>query len=402
MTTRLNICVGRWSSGSTLIELMIAIIIGLIMVLASFQVMAVFEGHKRTTSAMNDALQSGGFGLYALDKLASSSGSGLVQATSFAYGCPLTYTSSGGATVAAGTVGVTLPDPFGGVLAAGGGLLRLAPAVIFPGASVYPTGAPSDTFMLMSGGAGFAEVPIPITPLPVITSVLLTVDSTVGLYANDWLLVGAAGVGCTVTPVVAVPSNVALTLNGTYPMVPYATGYVVDLGRGAAASFMMYGVGPNDALYSIDLLNSDLVTRQEVSDDIVTMHAVYGVDPSLAGVGPLTWTNPVAGIVIGGLTYDYSPAGLLNGTPAATAALRSIKAIRLAIIVRAPLSERWSASDTTISATSNAISAGTYPMFGTLPTMPYNVATSWSVPAGQETYRYRVLEGTIPLRNASF
>ncbi len=397
MTARTNASAGRQYAGSTLIELMVAIIIGLIMVLASFQVLAVFEGHKRTTTAMNDALQSGGFGLYSLDKQASSSGTGLVQAASFAYGCPLTYTSSGGATVAAGAVGA-LPDPFAGVVPAGGGVLRLAPAIIFPGASPYPTAAvPSDVFLLMSGGAGYAEVPIPITPIPLISSVLITVDSTVGLRANDWLLVGGAGLGCTITPIVSVASNVALNLNGTYPMVPYASGAVVDLGNGPAASFMMFGVGPNDALNSLDLLNSNLATVQKVSDDIVTMHAIYGVDPGATGT--MTWTNPVAGVVISGTTYNYSPAGLLSGLPAATTTLRSIKAIRVALIVRAPLSERWSASDSPISTINNAVNAGSYTMFKTL---PLAVQTTWTVPAGQTTYRYRVLEGTIPLRNSSF
>lgn len=397
MSTRVSAFVARRYAGSTLIELMVAIIIGLIMVLASFQVLAVFEGHKRTTTAMNDALQSGGFGLYSLDKLARSSGTGLVQATSFAYGCPLTYTSGGAATVAAGTVSVNLADPFANVVGLGGGLLRLAPAVIFPGASSSPAdpAQPSDVFMLMSGGAGFAEVPIPITPIPLISSVLITVDSTVGLHASDWLLVGGPGLGCTITPIVSVASNVALTLNGTYPMVPYASGAVVDLGNGPAASFMMFGVSSDYGLYSLDLLNSNLTTVQKVSDDIVTMHAVYGVDPGATGT--LTWTKAVAGVVIGGNTYNYSPAGLLSGLPAATTALRSIKAMRVALIVRAPLSERWDASDAPI--VGNAISAGTYTMFSTL---PVGVQTTWTVPVGLNTYRYRVLEGTIPLRNASF
>ncbi len=55
--------------GHTLIELMVAIVIGMILVIAAFSVMATFEGGKRTTTAMNDALQSGNFGLYEIDKL---------------------------------------------------------------------------------------------------------------------------------------------------------------------------------------------------------------------------------------------------------------------------------------------------------------------------------------------
>jgi type IV pilus assembly protein PilW len=395
MTAPANVCIVRRDGGHTLIELMVAIIIGLIMVLASFQVLATFEGHKRTTTAMNDALQSGSFGLYTLDKLVRSSGTGLVQSTSFAYGCLLNYTSSGGVAVSNGTV--TLPVPFDTVLSTGGGKLRLAPAVIFPNIPPYPSATTSsDVFLLMSGGAGYGEVPISITGPP--TSTLLTVESTVGLRATDWILVGVNGVPfppCTVTPVVSTLSNVALTLNGAASMSSYSNGYVVGLGSAQAASFVMYGVGANNSLYNVDLLNSDLTTAQLVSDDIVLLRAVYGVDPG--ATGSLTWTRPSAGVVIAGITYDYSPAGLLSGATAATTALRSIKAIRAAVVVRAPLSERADASDTTIG-TGHAVNAGTYTLFSALPAA---VRATWTVPAGQEGYRYRVLEGTIPLRNAS-
>jgi type IV pilus assembly protein PilW len=393
MTAPANVCIVRRDGGHTLIELMVAIIIGLIMVLASFQVLATFEGHKRTTTAMNDALQSGSFGLYTLDKLVRSSGTGLVQSASFAYGCQLNYTPTGGTAIVSGVT--SLPTPFNGVVGSTALPLRLAPAVIFPGATAYPSAtAPSDVFLLMSGGAGYGEVPISITGPP--TSTLLTVESTVGLRATDWVLIGSNGVpACTVTPVVSTLSNVVLTLNGAASLSSYSNGYVVGLGSAQAASFVMYGVGANNSLYNVDLLNSNLTTAQLVSDDIVMLRAVYGVDPG--ATGSLTWTRPSAGVVIAGITYDYSPAGLLSGATAATTALRSIKAIRAAVVVRAPLSERADASDTTIG-TGHAVNAGTYTLFSALPAA---VRATWTVPAGQEGYRYRVLEGTIPLRNAS-
>ncbi len=394
MSAPLNVPARLHQRGHTLIELMIAIIIGLIMVLASFQVLATFEGHKRTTTAMNDALQSGNFGLYTLDKLARSSGTGLVQSASFAYGCQLNYTPTGGTAVASGVV--SLPTPFSGVVGSTGLPLRLAPAIIFPGATAYPSAAnASDAFLLMSGGAGYSEVPIPITAPP--TNSQLIVDSTIGFRANDWALIGGSGVSaCTVTHVTAVPNNVVLNLNGASSMTAYANGYVAGLGSAAAASFMMFALGDANSLYSVDLLNSDLSAAQLVSDDIVMLRAVYGVDPGATGT--VTWTKPVDGVVIAGNTYNYSPAKLLAGGVTATTALRSIKAIRASFIVRAPLSERTDATDTAIG-TGHSVNAGSYTLFNTLPT---TVQVTWNVPSGQEGYRYRVLEGTIPLRNASF
>ena len=83
----------RQNRGHTLIELMVAIVIGILLVLGAFTVLASFEGRKRTTTAMNDALQSGGFGLYQVDKMIRSAGTGLGKyATMSGYGCALNYT----------------------------------------------------------------------------------------------------------------------------------------------------------------------------------------------------------------------------------------------------------------------------------------------------------------------
>jgi type IV pilus assembly protein PilW len=382
----------RHAIGHSLIELMVAIVIGLILVLASFQVLATFEGHKRTVTAMNDALQSGGFGLYTLDKLARSAGTGLVQAASFTYGCLPSYTTPGGSVVSDGVLSAPLAAPFAGLVGTMGLKLRLAPAVIFPGATPYPDASmPSDALLLMSGGAGFAEVPIPLTQRPATSQ--LIVDSTVGFRPLDWVLVGAPGMAtCMITTLAGVPNNVVLSLNGSATLSGYANGYVVDLGNSqtAAASFTMYGIDANNSLSSVDLLNSNFGITQLASDDIVLMRAVYGVDPGATGT--LIWTRPQTGVAIAGKTYDYSPSGLLAGTPSATIALRSIKAIRVALIVRAPLMEK---ADTSIT----AFNQGSYTLFGTLPAA---LQVIWNVPSSQANYRFRELEGTIPLRNTAF
>ena len=122
--------------------------------------------------------------------------------------------------------------------------------------------------------------------------------------------------------------------------------YVLGLGKGTAANFMLYGVdGNSDTLRTLDLLNSNLGASavQNVSDDVVIMRAVYLVQVTSADT--LTWTNPVAGVALTSGTYDYSPAGLLAGTAAASSALQGIRAIRVALIVRAPLDEKSSLNE---------------------------------------------------------
>lgn len=379
----------RGMRGHTLIELMVAIIIGLIMVLASFQVLAMFEGHKRTTTGMNDALQSGNFGIYTLDKLIRSSGSGLVQSASFAYGCPLNYTPTGGTTVSSGVLS-GLPAPFSTNV--GSQALRVAPVVIFPN-TTDPTLGP-DVFLLMSGGAGFGEMPVPVTRKPIGTELL--VATTVGLSADEWVLLGGGGAAnCMLTTVSSVPDNKVLTLAqatvGAASLASYSSGYVVGLGNAQAASFVMYGVDSDDTLYSVDLLNSNFA-KEQASDDVVMMRAVYGIDADSDGKLD-AWVNPVDSGT-GASALSYSPASLLNGSAAANKRLRSIKAIRVALIVRAPLMERADAS-------TPAFNDGSYKLFEPLDNA-HGVHVTWNVPAGQENYRFRVLEGTIPVRNAVF
>ena len=402
--------------GHTLIELMIAIIIGLILVLASFQVMAVFEGHKRSTTAINDALQSANYGLYQVDTLVRSAGTGIVQAKQYAYGCALNYTSAGGTLVTDGVPGTTLHTPFDKVLTTPVNLaLRLAPAVIFPGATTNGT---SDVLLLMSGGRGFGETPVQFTA-PVSGS-LVQLTHTIGFFANDWVLVSqnavnptAAG-SCMLTKVdpayVAETAshstgNVALPLTdasmGSVTLASFGGNAVItDLGVGAGgsttsnASFVMYGVDDSDyTLKSIDLLNSDYgAAPQFVGDDVVTMQAVYGINT--VGPGALTWVKPIDN----GADL-YSPASLLDGTDAARQRLRSIKAIRVAFVVRSALPERFTATDQQAIDTSHSINVGSYTLFQTLGA---GVQTTWSVPAGQSNYRFRELETTIPLRNAAY
>jgi hypothetical protein len=148
-------------------------------------------------------------------------------------------------------------------------------------------------------------------------------------------------------------------------------------------------VGDDSSLYSWDILNGS--ASQEVSADIVLMKAVYGVDRT--GAGTLTWINPVATANVDGNIVDYSPAGLLAGTAAAAQSIASIKAIRVAMIIRSPLLEKNNTN----------LNFGTYDLFASA---PYNgapnnpVHTTWTVPdSATYPYRYREIETTISVRN---
>lgn len=391
--------------GHTLIELMIAILIGTLLVLGAFKVLATFEGNKRTTTAVNDAVQSGNYGLFTLDKLVRSAGSGLARYAAKAdWGCGLNFKPTDGvntgSTITSAAAPVLAP-PFN-VLT---GPLRLAPVLIFPGDVPWSSVATnSDVLMIMQGGSGYSEAPVAL-----INSVGLTqVASNVGFSAGEWTLVGSGGIGqCMITHVdpsfSSAGNNVSLPLADA--SVGNATGllasgnYVLALGSGSFAKFLMIAVDTTtNALLSLDLLNSPTSTPESLADDVAMMRVIYLVQPDLAA--PPAWTNAVDHVAIHGKFYDYAPASLNAGTVVASDALKSILAVRIALVVRAPIDERSGSNVNSGSVTmfDSLASPGCGP--ATAPACPSPVDVTWTYPAGN--YRYRKLETTIPVRNALF
>ena len=63
----------------TLIELLVAMTIGLVVTLVVSTLLVAGENHKRTTTSTNDADQTGNYAFYALDRALRSAGSGIVE-----------------------------------------------------------------------------------------------------------------------------------------------------------------------------------------------------------------------------------------------------------------------------------------------------------------------------------
>src|SRR5450830_1206747 len=107
---RVIIC-GSKQAGVTLIELMVVLVIGLVVSLAIFGVMTASEGRKRTTTSVNDIDQSANYGLYQMDKLIRSAGTGFTQAYTQTYGCELLAIKNTVA-ILPQPAGTDLPKPF--------------------------------------------------------------------------------------------------------------------------------------------------------------------------------------------------------------------------------------------------------------------------------------------------
>jgi type IV pilus assembly protein PilW len=172
-------------SGVTLIELMVVLVIGLVVSLAIFGVMSANEGRKRTTTSVNDMDQSANYGLYQMDKLIRSAGTGFTQAYTQTYGCELLAKKN---TVAILPPSADLPKPFSAayanILASIGNTFRLAPIIIVNGTRTNLTAGsnPSDSLIIMSGSAGLGEASIGFRSVP--TAPTLNVVNVAGFRAT--------------------------------------------------------------------------------------------------------------------------------------------------------------------------------------------------------------------------
>ena len=390
--------------------MMVALVIGLVLSLAIFSVMSVFEGRRRTVVAGSDLDQAAGVALFQIDRWTRSAGTGFAAAATYAYGCELFAVDDGGSQILPRKT--ALPDPFAAVDPGASGVFRLAPVLILPGqtspgvSNAVTSGHVSDVLVLMSAGSGGSQVPTPFAAAA--TTASLTVPNTLAFSGGDLVLLAdrqPAATGGT-APCMVTQADSAAT-SGTATAMPLGgarhaasidsasvgnystTGVAIDLGNVSSArppSFQLLGVGGNDTLYSYDLLQTSDTPLQARAEGVFELHALYGIGSSSDRTVD-AWVRPGSG--------DYTVAALSAGTPAAAALLRTIRAVRVGLIMRTVLPERSGSAAGAASA--NATPATSLTLFSDLgdSTLTYTRALA----AAEQQYRYRTLEATIPLRN---
>jgi type IV pilus assembly protein PilW len=385
--------------GMTLVELLVAVTIGLGITLAISSVLIASENHKRTTTSTNDAQQSGSYAYYALDKAVRGAGSA-IAGSAFpvdvgVLGCHINASSAlphGGA----------FPAPFAGFLGGAASTLNVAPVLIGKSQSL----GGSDVIMIMGGSGSAGGVSRQITGGG--SAITATLDNSVGFANNDLILVSQSGVAdCLVEQVqgIVVPPNPTLNLVGVYytPTAASATmatlaastsAYVTPLGNATAnnVQFMLYGVDDKRTLYSYDLLqNQHLVggaadSVQAVADGIVQMSALYGIDINGDGIQD-QWADP-------GDAGNWDVTTVMNSP----AKMKQIVSVRIALVVRG---EYYDLNGGTPAAPKPVTTSYTY--FNNLRSGPCCAGTvltqTVNLPVADQQFRYRVFEFTVPLRN---
>ncbi|HLB14976.1 MAG TPA: PilW family protein [Burkholderiales bacterium] len=422
--------------GVSLIELMVAMAIGLVVMLVVFQLFSVSEGTRRTSIAGSDAQMSAAIAVTALQDQIRNGGYGLVDRfrdlanTPFsALGCNVVGTD-----VRTGTpVGVAFP---------------LAPVVIAAGAGATA----SDTITIT-----YADLPYPTVPTPLMQSMATTTDPSIlvnnryGIRPGDVLVLAQADptppgnvVACRLIEATGTPTNPpnpdpnanSMVQRGTAPYLIGTTltsvrfngatgisplpftpsqalttdGAVYNLGRGpSVVQFALADMSPVDTiaetLTMAQLLGSSTAAGatqpQQLVEGIVAFRAQYGVgvdttapadgiadqfNPAVATVnqaaapGQSAWQNPTSAanpcppLAVGG------PTGCQWGL---------ILAVRFAVLARSNLIERKDPVTNTCTATP-----------ATSPELTWAGGTFdvSNIPDWQ-CYRYKRFEAVVPLRN---
>jgi type IV pilus assembly protein PilW len=361
--------------GFSLVELLVAVAIGMVLVILITTLIARQEANRRTLTAGNEASLSGSYASYTLDREIRSAGSGFSHNRGIAYGCALNVSRNNAQRLPSIAA---FPAPFDSLPQNP----FLAPVVVHAGLGA----GGSDLIVVNSGTSGIGEIGYQLRPLAAAVA-SLQFETTIGIKGNDLVLVFDPSRGCVMQQVqtgfLGSSTVETLPLGGAYyaatinsvALSSYATGRLSVLGNVVdnPPRFTAIGLGTNGRLFSYDLLNIDGTnTPQIVADGVVDLRVRYGVDTDGDSIIN-AWVAPD--------NATYTPAALA----ANPLRISQIVALRVGMVVSGDLVEK------------DDVSPATLTLFSALPAGPtHTVALSTE----QRRLRTRVIEFTVPVRNA--
>lgn len=352
-------------AGFGLVEIMIAMVIGLLGIIVISQTMAVGEGYKRTATSGSDAQQNGAMALFSLERDLRMAGYGVNNVALL--GCTVLVYDQGPPVREFNFV--------------------MAPAVIVDGAGGTP-----DSILVTFGNSDLLSTPVELVQNMAGPTAFYKVGTRYGFNPGELVIAAENGKNCSLAQVTGLPIAAAETdrvlhdsgnytdLNGAIVAARYnklaglGVSYnAFDYTAGTGGRLFNIGLAPSLNLYSVQ--NGQLVVAAmlqgaaaiPVADGVVQIQAQYGKD-TVGNDGVVdTWeaTMPVVPTAA-----DWA----------------QVLAMRLAVVARSALREK--ANPTT----------GLCDITTALPIWLGGVLDVSADPNWQ-CYRYRVFETTVPLRN---
>ena len=402
-----------------MVELLVAMLIGLIGMIIIFQVFEVSESIKRSTTSGGDAQQNGVIALYSMERDFKNAGMGFND-TGFV-GCNIVGYDNKRATPNFPPAGVTM---------------KLAPVFITSGAA---TTAP-DQISVLYGSQPQAGGSVPLSTDMTTPIDDLFVTNPFGYSTGDLLVLAepATAKNCSIMEVTMKNANKI-----THDLTAYAghnprfnpAGGLGVVYQGASTANVsrvfnlgnLYAVPPGGTapiylpVYNFyAIANGSLtVTSQfqidngqpavtSVADNIVHMRALYGLDDGINDGVTVTYNVGLAkkgdGIVDRYVDAATFNALLAAAPPPAPTPWANLIAVRIAVVSRSALPEKPSSGKLSDPCDATPITAE--PQWTGTPwaaSLGYktrlDVSTSVAAPDSWTCYRYRVFETTIPLRN---
>ena len=338
----------RRGTGFSLVEIMVAMVIGMFGIIVMMQVFALSEERKRTTTGGGDAMTEGVMALYGLQSQIRQSGYGISDRTLL--GCNVLLragvTLNALAPVTVNHASIPAGDANTDTLLVIYGNTNGSPqgdTVNTVAGDVYGMATPTS---FASGDKVFGRVYV--SPVPATCNVTVNLTS-----------VASAPVGSNVT--VTAGTGVAGMVNGTLfnlGQTPTLAAYAI---RGGNLTMCDYTA--NDCSAAGSTGNSAIWVP--IANNIVSLRAEYGHDTS----------NPMDGIVD---AYDRT-------TPTTACGWVKTSAIRLALVARSAQFEK------------TAVTAAAPTWEGTA-----DIAFDLSGYANWQKYRYKVFQTVVPIRNVSW
>ena len=359
-------------AGMSLVEVLVAVAIGLIGILVITQAYLASDSFNRSTMGEGGAQTNGTIALFTIERDVRQAGYGM--ADSRIMGCDINWFYDPNYSA---NLGGTLPN------------ITLAPVVI-----TQTPGAP-DAITVMYSNKANRMIPGSLTaPMPLPSSEL-NVDGTVGYSVGDKVLLvsNTTPIVCSLEQVTTVqPSSAKMQHNPgvTAPYNPAGGGLfpaygkdslVFDLGD---AIIRTYEITNNNLQAADTMLVAAGGAPTDLVNGIVDLRAQYGKDN---GVNNGTVTNT---------TYAANDGiidGFDNTAPVTAADWTQVLAVRIAVLARSGNYEKPSVSGGNCDATT------VLPTWSGSAASPFNAVDVATVTSQARCFRYRVFETVVPLRN---
>jgi type IV pilus assembly protein PilW len=372
-------------AGMSMVELMVAMVIGLLGVIVIFQVFALNEGVRRSTTAGSDEQTSGILGLTLIERELRHAGFGINDFEII--GCTMQMFD-------AMRTPSDVPDfPLSGV-------------AITSNADTTP-----DVITVMYGGVTQTTVPVELSSDMADPTTRFELKYRFGFEMNDVLLVAQqGGAPCTMRQVTALPATSAEAYLEHSPGARFNKPAGTPLAYGALANARVFNLGAFPVRNQITVINdsanpsenNQLVATNvlaEIADpipmgeQIVHLKAEYGLDDG---------TNN--GTVLRDVYQadDNAVDGFTTTSPTTPEGWQRVRSVRLALVSRSNAPERPTIG-TACDATpewSPALDNDTYPVrWARGPDAPLGRPIDVRTTPDWRCFKYKVYETVVPLRN---